>query len=72
MTKTAELAEGIEIKDDSERRATALALLDLWFEDSEDDPAEQKATGDALLDGLNESRRKQRLLFPADCEGRTW
>ncbi len=54
-------------KDQSTRLGT---LLQSWIDD--EDPAEQKETGDYLLRALDEDRPSHRKLFPPDLEGVTW
>ncbi|HLN30989.1 MAG TPA: hypothetical protein VK395_24835 [Gemmataceae bacterium] len=46
------------------------ALLQSWIE--EDDPAEQKETGEFLVRALDEDRLSNRKLFPPELEGVTW
>ena len=47
-----------------------IELLRKWSE--EDDGGEQQETMDALIKGMNESRRGQRLPFPKHLRGKTW
>ena len=55
-----------------ERAAGLAALLDSWI--NEGDPDEQAETFNALVEGLNETRRLngERLHFPPEMKGRTW
>ena len=50
----------------------AQELLRKWM--MEDDDGEQKETLDALIEGLNETRKRQgeRILFPEHLRGITW
>jgi hypothetical protein len=54
----------------AERRAQAVALIESWIQ--EEDDQEQKQTGDFLVQSLNEDRPSDRKLFPPDLKGVTW
>lgn len=55
-----------------DRRASAVALLDLWLAESQADPTEQRDTGETLVRGLDTARPGHRLHFPPELEGVTW
>lgn len=46
------------------------ALLRAWVEDG--DAQEQKATGEYLIQALDEDRPSERPHFPAELKGVTW
>jgi prevent-host-death family protein len=48
----------------------AAALLQSWID--EGDAAEQTATGNELIVGLDAQRLSDRTLFPAELEGESW
>lgn len=52
-----------------DRYAELRALLKSW---REEDPQEQKETGDYLVRVLDEDRLGDRPLFPPELEGITW
>lgn len=54
----------------AERRAQAVALLEAWIQENDDQ--EQRQTGDFLTRSLDEDRPSQRKHFPADLEGVSW
>ena len=45
-------------------------LIDGWLVRGDED--EQKATGEFLIQSLDEDRPSERSLFPADKKGKTW
>jgi hypothetical protein len=53
-----------------ERRKKLAEAIDAWLND--DDPDEQRETGEYLIRALNESRAGGRLLYPEDLKGITW
>ena len=53
-----------------QRQADAVALLQTWIDT--DDPDEQKATGEYLVQALDADRPSSRPLFPPDKEGVSW
>ena len=53
-----------------DRAAEAVRLLQSWID--EGDAAEQKATGDYLVQALDEDRPSDRKLFPPELKGVTW
>jgi len=54
----------------TDRRAELVALLDSWTR--EGDPEEQRATGEYLVQALDEDRLSDRKLFPPELKGVTW
>lgn len=53
-----------------DRRAKLVALIQSWIDDG--DAAEHKATGDYLIQALDQDRLSDRELFPPELEGKTW
>jgi hypothetical protein len=53
-----------------DRRAQLIALLQSWIED--EDIAEQKETGNYLIEMLDADRLSDRKLFPEELKGVTW
>jgi hypothetical protein len=53
-----------------ERRKKLAEAIEFWIND--DDPEEQRETGEYLIRALNESRAGGRLLFPEELKGITW
>jgi hypothetical protein len=53
-----------------DRGARLGALLQSWIDD--EDPSEQKETGEYLLRALDEDRLSNRRLFPPELKGVTW
>jgi len=53
-----------------DKRTEAVALLQSWIDDT--DPAEQQATGNYLVQVLDEDRLSDRKLFPPELKGITW
>jgi len=53
-----------------DRGTELIGLLQSWIED--DDPDEQRETGNYLVRVLDEDRPSDRELFPAELEGVTW
>lgn len=47
-----------------------VTLLQAWID--EDDPEEQRETGEYLVRALDEDRLSDRKLFPSDLKGVTW
>jgi hypothetical protein len=52
-----------------DRRQELVTLLQEWID--EDDPAEQRETGEYLLRALDEDRQSERKLFPPELKGVT-
>ena len=52
-----------------DRQTQLIALIQNWIDD--DDVAEQKSTGDYLIQVLDEDRLSDRKLFPKELEGVT-
>ncbi|MFM9964079.1 MAG: hypothetical protein ACKV2Q_22990 [Planctomycetaceae bacterium] len=50
----------------------AVALLQSWIDADEAEIAEQKATGDFLIQALDADRLSDRKLFPPELKGVTW
>jgi hypothetical protein len=53
-----------------DRHTELVAVLQSWIE--EGDAEEQKATGEYLLQALDEDRPSERKLFPSELKGVTW
>lgn len=53
-----------------ERQNALITLLQSWIDD--DDAEEQKATGEYLIQVLDEDRASDRKLFPKELEGVSW
>jgi len=53
-----------------DHRAEAVAMLQSWIDQGSE--AEQKETGNYLIQSLDEDRPSERKLFPPDLEGVTW
>ncbi len=53
-----------------ERQGALVTLLQAWID--EDDAEEQKATGEYLIQALDEDRLSDRKLFPKELEGVSW
>ena len=53
-----------------ERRTELVTLLQSWID--EEDPGEQRETGEYLISALDEDRLADRQLFPPDLKGVTW
>jgi hypothetical protein len=51
-------------------RADLVAILQSWID--QDDPDEQKDTGEYLIRVLDEDRPSERKLFPPELKGVTW
>ncbi len=51
-------------------RADLVAMLQSWID--QDDPDEQKDTGEYLIRVLDEDRPSERKLFPPELKGVTW
>lgn len=56
----------------ADRKADAVALLQSWIDADDSEAAEQKATGDFLIQALDEDRLSDRKLFPPELKGVTW
>ena len=54
------------------RAQDAVALLQSWIDADEAEVAEQKATGDFLIQALDADRLSDRKLFPPELKGVTW
>ncbi|MBD2250552.1 hypothetical protein [Nostoc parmelioides] len=53
-----------------EKKIKLVNLLQSWI--NEDDDAEQKETGEYLIQALDEDRLSNRQLFPVELKGVTW
>ena len=53
-----------------DRRLKLVALLQSWID--EDNPEEQKQTGDYLIQSLDGDRPSDRKLYPPELKGVTW
>lgn len=53
-----------------DRRQELVTLLQKWID--EDDPDEQRETGEYLVGALDEDRLSERKLFPPELKGVTW
>lgn len=56
----------------ADRKADAVALLQSWIDADESEAADQKATGDFLIQALDADRLSDRKLFPSELKGVTW
>lgn len=56
----------------SDRGTDAVALLQSWIDADEPEIAEQKATGDFLIQALDADRLSDRKLFPPELKDVTW
>ncbi len=56
----------------ADRKADAVALLQSWIDADDVEVAEQKATGDFLIQALDGHRLSGRKLFPPELKGVTW
>lgn len=56
----------------ADRKADAVALLQSWIDADDAEAAEQKVTGDFLIQALDEDRLADRKLFPPELKGVTW
>ena len=54
----------------SQQAQEAVALLQSWMD--ADDAAEQQATGEFLIQALDQDRLSERPLFPPELKVRTW
>lgn len=61
------LAGSIALK---QQQAEAAELLQSWIDD--EDVEDQRATGQYLLEALDEDRLSDRQLFPPELKGITW
>jgi hypothetical protein len=52
------------------KQAEAISQIESWIVDG--DEAEQKETGELLIQSLDEERHTTRLLFPGNLKGKTW
>jgi hypothetical protein len=52
------------------KQAEAISQIESWIMDG--DEAEQKETGELLIQSLDEERHTTRLLFPNNLKGKTW
>ena len=55
-----------------DRTRDAVALLQSWIDADEAEVAEQKATGDFLIQALDADRLADRKLFPPELKDVTW
>ena len=55
-----------------DRGRDAVALLQSWIDADEAEAAEQKATGDFLIQALDADRLSNRKLFPPELKDVTW
>ena len=53
-----------------DRRSELVTLLQSWIE--EEEPEEQRETGEHLIRALDEDRLADRQLFPPELKGVTW
>jgi hypothetical protein len=53
-----------------DRRSKGIALLQSWLD--EEDPTEQRETGEYLIKTLDEDRLSDRPLFPTEMKGLSW
>lgn len=53
-----------------DRRTELVTLLQTWID--EEDPEEQRETGEYLIRALDEDRLSDRPLFPLELKGVTW
>lgn len=53
-----------------DRRTELVTLLQTWID--EEDPEEQRETGEYLIHALDEDRLSDRALFPSELKGVTW
>lgn len=61
------LARSIALK---QKQAEAADMLQSWIDD--EDSEDQQATGEYLLQALDEDRLSNRQLFPSELKGITW
>ena len=65
----------VKVLDESlpvDRTRDAMALLQSWIDADEAEVAEQKATGDFLIQALDADRLSDRKLFPPELKDVTW
>ena len=55
-----------------DRKIEAVALLQSWIDADDTEAADQKATGDFLIQALDADRLSDRKLFPPELKGVTW
>jgi hypothetical protein len=55
-----------------DRTPSAIELLQSWIDADEVEVAEQKATGEFLIQALDADRLSDRKLFPPELKGVTW
>jgi plasmid stability protein len=53
-----------------QKESEAVDILQTWIDDK--DVAEQKETGNYLIQALDEDRLSERQLFPLEMKGVTW
>jgi hypothetical protein len=53
-----------------QKQSEAIDMLQSWVDD--EDPEEQKTTGQYLIEVLDEDRLSDRKLFPLEMQGITW
>ena len=56
----------------SDRKADTVALLQSWIDADHTEAADQKATGDFLIQALDADRLSDRKLFTPELKGVTW
>ena len=56
----------------ADRKNEAVALLQSWIDADDTEAADQKATGDFLIQALDADRLSDRKLFPPELKGVTW
>lgn len=65
----------IKVLDESlpaDQPVDAVALLQSWIDADEIEAADQKATGDFLIQALDADRLSDRKFFPPELKGVTW
>lgn len=56
----------------ADQKTDAVALLQSWIDADDMEAADQKATGDFLIQALDEDRLSDRKFFPPELKGVTW
>ncbi len=56
----------------TDQKIEAVALLQSWIDADDTEAAEQKDTGDFLIQALDADRLSDRKLFPPELKGVTW
>lgn len=65
----------VKVLDESlpvDRKTDAVSLLQSWIDADDTEVADQKATGDFLIQVLDADRLSDRKLFPPELKGVTW